>query len=495
MKDIKQKATKGVLWSAVGNWGNQITTFVVFIVLTRLLSPEAFGLVAMATVFTSFVSVFSEQGLGQAIVQRDHLEPEHLDTAFWTNMIVGSGLTVAGVLLSGLVANIYKEPALQPIVTALSITFLITALSSTQQALLQRELNFRVLSISNLIAAFIGGIIAIVMAVMGAGVYSLVAKTLITGLVFVVILWYVSPWHPRFRFSKVHFYDLFGFGVSMVGIRITNFLRTRLDDFLIGIFLGAEVLGYYTVAYRLGRLTLDMFTGVMGNVSISMFSRLQNDFDRLCQALYKVTGMAGLITFPIFMGLAVLAPDLIVALSGEQWLPSAPIMRILSLAGFTLSLQYFLAYLMISLGKPNRLFALNLIVTFVTAIAFLVSVSYGIAYVALAYAIVNISFYAVYVLVAHRMLPFDLRRYLIAGWAFFIPTLFMGGVVYLFNSYMLSTSLNLYIRLGLAVILGILVYTAIVFLFYRPIFMDLWVLMLSIIPLRLRKLPQTGTQS
>lgn len=494
MKDIKQKATNSAVWSAVGNWGNQITTFVVFVVLTRLLDPADFGLVAMATVFTSFMSVFAEQGLGQAIVQREHLEPEHLDTAFWTNMIMGSGLTLIGVLLSGLVANIYKEPTLQPIVAILSITFLITALSSTQQALLQRALNFRGLSISQLISAFIGGIIGIVMAVAGAGVYSLVAKTLVTGLVFVGILWYVSQWHPRFRFSKRHFRDLFGFGISMVGIRITTFMQTRLDDLLIGIFLGAEALGYYTVAYRLGRLTLDMFAGVMSNVSVSMFSRLQNDFDRLCMALYKVTGMAGLITFPIFMGLVVLASDLIVTLSGEQWLPSAPIMRILSLAGFTLSLQYFLAYLMISLGKPNRLFVLNLIVTIVTVIAFILSVSYGIAYVALAYAVVNVSFYAVYVFVAYRMLPFDLKRYLINGWRFLIPSLFMGGVVYLFNSYLSTTSLNLYIRLGSAIILGILVYTAIVFLFFRPIFMEMWSLMLSIIPLRLRNLPQTGVQ-
>lgn len=494
MNDIKRKATKSALWSAVGTWGNQITTFVVFIVLTRLLDPADFGLVAMGTVFITFMSVFAEQGLGQAIVQREHLEPEHLDTAFWTNMIMGSGLTFLGVLLSGVVANIYKEPALQPIVAALSITFLITAFSSTQQALLQRALNFRVLSLSQLIAAFIGGTIGIVMAVTGAGVYSLVAKTLVTGLVFVIILWYVSEWRPQFRFSKAHFRDLFGFGISMIGIRITTFLQMRLDDFLIGVFLGAEALGYYTVAYRLGRLTLDMFTGTMSNVSVSMFARLQNDFDRLCLALYKVSGIAGLITFPIFMGLAVLAPDLIVALSGEQWLPSAPVMRILSLAGFTISLQYFLAYLMIALGKPNRLFVLNLIVTFATSIAFILSVSFGIAYVALAYAVVHISFYTVYVLVAHRMLPFDLRRYLAAGWRFLIPTLFMGGIVYLFNSYLSTTALNIYIRLGLAIILGILVYTVTVFLFYRPIFMEMWGLMLSIIPLRLRKLPQAGTQ-
>ncbi|MBK7917793.1 MAG: oligosaccharide flippase family protein [Chloroflexi bacterium] len=216
---------------------------------------------------------------------------------------------------------------------------------------------------------------------------------------------------------------------------------------MIGIFLGAELLGYcYTVAYRLGRLVLDMFTGVMGNVALATFARLQTDGQRLRQALYKITSMAGLVTFPIFTGLIVLAPDLIVALSGEQWLPSAPVMRILSLAGFPLSLMYFLAYLMISLGKPDRLFLLSLVVTGTTAVAFFISAPLGIVYVAWAYALVNSAFFIVYVAVAHRMLAFELRRYLVDGWRFFIPSVVMGLIVYFTNVFLVSMPVGLYIR-------------------------------------------------
>jgi len=495
VQDIRQKATKGVAWTAVGNWGSQITTFVVFIVLTRLLRPEDFGLVAMATVFTSFVAVFAEQGLGQAIVQRDQLDPEHLDTAFWTNIILGAGLTGLGILLSGLVARIYNEPALQPVVAALSITFLLTALSSTQQALLQRTFNFRALSTRQLIAAVTGGTAGIIMAVTGAGVYALVGKTLITGLVGAIALWQASDWRPRLTYSRAHFHDLFGFGISMVGVRITIFFQSRLDDFLIGVFLGAEALGYYTVAYRLGRLVLDMFTGMMSNVAVTTFARLQNDHNRLRAALHKITGLASLITFPIFTGLAVLAVDLVMALSGPQWLPSVPAMRILSIAGFSLSLQYFLVYLIISLGKPNRLFFLNLIVTLVTAIAFVVSAQYGIVYVALAYTIVNISFFSVYLAVAHRLLPLDLRRYLVDGWRFLIPSLLMGGAVYLLNLYLATTPLNLYLRLVFSVLFGMLLYTAIIFFFYHAMFIELRQLLFSIGPFNRRVYPLTGRNS
>lgn len=477
----------------MGNWGNQITTLVVFVLLTRLLGPEAFGLVAMASVFTSFVAIFAEQGLSQAIVQREELEPKHLDTAFWTNVVIGFGLTLLGILLSGVVANIYNQPELQPIVALLSITLLLTALSSTQQALLQRSLNFRALAIRQLTASIVGGIVGIAMALMGAGVYALVGKSLTTGVVSVVVLWRASNWRPRFSYSKRHFRDLFGFGMSMVGVKTTNFIRTRMDDFLIGYFLGPEALGYYTVAYRLGRLTLDMFTSVMSSVAVATFARLQDDFDRLRAALYKFSSMAGLITFPIFVGLIVLAPELILALSGEKWLPSAAVMRVLSIGGFALSLQQFLAFLIISLGRPDRLFLLNTVVAVAIAVAFTISAQFGIIYVAFAYVIVNVAFYGVFLGVLNHMLPLNLRRYLIDSWRFMIPSVIMGIVAFLLNSHLYSIGLGLYLRLILAIAVAVAVYLALVYVLYRAAFVETRGLALSFIPLSRRTALQASS--
>lgn len=412
MDDIKQRATQGVVWNAVGNWGNQITSVVVFIVLTRLLEPTAFGLVGMATVFVAFVNIFAEQGLGQAIVQRQDLDPEHLDTAFWTNLVMGAGLTIFGILISSVVAKLYREPQLQPVVAALSFTFVITAFGSVQQALLNRELDIRSLAYQQLIAAVFGGIIGVVTALLGAGVFALVAKTLTTGLIGAIILWRAGKWRPNWRYSWGRFRELFHFGLNMVGIQIANFVRTRADDFLVGYFLGAQALGYYLVAYRLARLTLDMFTGAIGQVAISTFSRLQNETEQLRLAFIKVSRMAGLVTFPIFAGLMLLASDLIPLLSGEQWLPSVPVMQILSIAGFTLTMQFIISYLIIALGEPNRLLKVNLAGTVITVIAFVLSARFGILYVASAYTVVNVLMFWVYFITARRLLWFDLRQYL-----------------------------------------------------------------------------------
>jgi len=380
-------------------------------VLTRLLDPSAFGLVGMATVFVAFVSIFAEQGLGQAIVQRQDLNPQHLDTAFWTNLIIGAGLTIFGILISGVVARLYDEPQLQPVVAALSFTFVITAFSSVQQSLLNRELNIRSLAYQQLIAAVMGGIIGVVAALLGAGVFALVAKTLATGVIGTLILWRVGKWRPSWRYSWGHFLELFQFGMSMVGIQMTNFVRTRADDFLIGYFLGAEALGYYLVAYRLARLTLDMFTGAIGQVAISTFSRLQDNAEQLRLAFMKVSRMVGVITFPVFAGLILLAPDLILLFSGDRWLPSVPVMRVLSIAGFTLTMQFVISYLIIALGQPQRLLKINLAGTIITSVAFVFSARFGILYVAMAYSIVNVLMFGAYYVVSLRLLQFDLRQY------------------------------------------------------------------------------------
>jgi O-antigen/teichoic acid export membrane protein len=474
-----------VIWTTIGSWGNQITSLLVFVVLTRLLDPEAFGLIGMATVFTAFVGIFAEQGLGQAIVQRKELEAEHLDTAFWTNLAVGAGLTVIGVLLSGVVAYLYREPQLEPVVAALSITFLFTALKSTQQALLQRELDFRTLSIRQLAAAIVGGVIGILAAALGAGVYALVIRTLVTGLTEVFLLWKIGKWRPRLCYSKEHFQELFQFGMNMIGVRITNFFRRYSDNILIGYFLGAEALGYYMVAYRLARLFMDMLSSVIGQVAITTFARLQDDEVKLKQALTKVAKMVSLIAFPIFTGLVLLAPDLILLFSGEQWLPSVPVMRVLSLSGFTITMQIVLSYLMVGLGKPAQLLKINLVNTITIAIAFIISVQFGIFYVGVAYTFVSVLFFGFYLSAASRIIQFYYREYFTQ---ILWPTIacgIMGVSVYLVKQ-LFITNLTQSIAFTLIVLglMGIVVYSVSIFLLRPALLREVRELTFTVLPLR-----------
>lgn len=405
--NLREKAVKGVAWSAAQRWGNQAISFVVFFVLARLLQPEAFGLVAMAAVFTAFIQIFLDQGLSQAIVQRPNLEPDHLDTAFWFGILTGGLMTVIGISLSGQVAEIYDEPDLQPVVAWMSLTFLLTALSSTQMAILQRDLNFKALATRTLLASLCGGITGVSAAWMGYGVWSLVAKELVNAIVGVLTLWRISRWRPSFHISLHYFKDLFSFGINLVGIKIVGFFNQRSDDFLIGYFLGTASLGYYSMAYRLMSLVNGLMTGIAEQVAFSAFSRLQLQPDRLRQAFYQVTHFGILLAFPAFVGLVVLAPELITVLFSNQWLPSIPILQILALAGLVMAAMNANGYLLYAIGKPGWFLALMSLITLTNVTGFIVIANWGLVAIAAVFATTQYVYAPLYLWIVHRNFPLN----------------------------------------------------------------------------------------
>ena len=197
------------------------------------------------------MQIFLDQGFSVAIIQRKEVDAEHLDTAFWTTLAISILLTFLSMACAGQAADFFKQPQLIPIIRCLSISFAFSGLSSVQQAILERRLAFKSLAIRSLIAVIIGGIVGIVMAFLNFGVWSLVAQQLTNSLVQVLVLWRVSDWRPRLQFSAKHAKELFAFGVNISAFNIINFFNRRADDLLIGYFLGPVALGYYSVAYRL----------------------------------------------------------------------------------------------------------------------------------------------------------------------------------------------------------------------------------------------------
>ena len=166
------------MWTVLESWGRRIFSYVVFFTLARLLLPEDFGLIALATTFISFASIFATQGFTTALVQRSELEPEHLDTAFWSNLSLGVLFTLITVGSSGFIAKIYHQPKLKLVICWLSLIFIINAFKQVQEAVLTRQLCFKVLAIRSLVVSFIGGIAGIIAAFSGLGVWSLIVHNL-----------------------------------------------------------------------------------------------------------------------------------------------------------------------------------------------------------------------------------------------------------------------------------------------------------------------------
>lgn len=450
---LQQEAVKGVLWSGAQKWGVRIVSFLVMLILARLIAPESFGLVAYATVFTTFAQIFVDQGFSDAIIQFPNLEREHLDTAFWIAMMTGIALTLGSIAASSLIAGLFREPKLTPIIGWLSPIFILSALASVQESILRRELAFKSLTIRSMISTVSSGVVAVTMAFLGFGVWSLVAKLLVDGAVSVVALWQVSDWRPSFRMSLKHFKQLFTFGINILGGNFVDFLSTNADNFLIGYFLGPIPLGYYALAYNLLIVLTDLLVSVPNLVAFPIFSKLQNDPVRLKSAFYEVTQLQSIIAFPIFLGICAVAPEAVRVLYTDKWAACIPVIEVLMLSGIIRSATYFYSSIFRAAGKPSWRFGLYTLTAVLNVIGFATVVRLGILAVAISYVAVSYLLMPLYFWMIQVLIHVTIRSHLEQYFSAFVSSMAMVVVVIVCR-HLLGQSLPLTIRLVILVAMG-----------------------------------------
>lgn len=469
--NLQRRTARGATWALVDNWGRQLLQLAVFVVLARLLVPEDFGLVALAMVFVMLVALFVDQGLGDAIIQRRQLTHEHLDTAFWAALALGLLMTVAGVLLAIPIAALLNEPRLQPVLQGLSLVFIFTAFASVPMGVLRREMRFRSLAIRTLLSILVGGIVGVVMAVQGYGVWALVGQQLTAALMSVLVLWAASPWRPRLAFSIVHFRELFGFGANVVGSDLLLYLARYSDNFLVGTVLGTVALGIYSVGYRIMDAGNALLVGLARKVAFPALSRLQHDPARLTRAYIRMTRVTTAVVLPAYVGLALVAPELIQLVFGARWREAGPVAAVLFLVGPALALQGFGGSVLSAVGRPDMALRLRFVNTVTAIIGFAIAVSFGIVAVAVAF-----------VIRGYLMLPLQLymqRRYAGVPTGAFLSrlrgpvaaTALMAGAVLAVKAFVLppiGTALTLAAEIGV----GVVVYLLAIVLFDRTLVRD-----------------------
>jgi PST family polysaccharide transporter len=409
---LRARAIKGVAWTATSNWADQVARLVVFAILSRLLGPEAFGLVALAWVFIGLTDMIAEQGLVDALVQRTRLTPADLHTAFW--MTVGLGLVLMLLLMALAVpiATALDDDALAPVLVALALVIPIGSLSHVQRAILRRDLAFRSLALRTLVGVAVGSVVGVGAALLGFGVWSLVAQRLATQLAGTAVLWGVTPWRPRLVFDAARARELFAFGKHVVGFRLLNFYNANVDNFLIGAVLGPVALGFYTVGYRILRLVIQLTSNLIDSVAFPLYARLQDDPARFRRAYYKSSGFAALVAFPAFTLLLVLAPEIVPVLFGPKWSESIPVMQILAVLGIIRSVNYLNSSSLTALGKPSWRVVIVGITAALNTAAFLVAVRYSIVAVAAAATCVGLVVTPMSYWAMRRLVPYSVRRYL-----------------------------------------------------------------------------------
>lgn len=456
--NIKQKAIKGAMWTAIQNWVGQAGAFVVFFVLARLLQPEDFGLVALANVFLAFMQIFLEQGFAQALIQRDELEPEHLDTAFWTNVAIGVLLATLSFIAAEGIAYGFKQPELTPILRCFSCIFLISACRGTQQAILERQFAFKVIAVRSVLGIAVGGLVGIIMAVQGFGVLSLVGQQLTNELVGTLVLWKASDWRPKFKFSLTHFKELFKFGSNILVLNFIGFFNTRINDFLIGYFLGSVALGYYAISYRILQVLVQLLVRTTSTVSLPTFSRLTNDLERFRTAFYTITRLTSAIAFPVFAGMAVLAPELVALMFGQKWLPTVPLIQLLAISGILRSVSFFKSSVLVAMGRPVWTVRLKILSVVVNLIGFFISYPWGIFAVTAATVLRGLIVFPIGQWAIAKILSIPLRKYLKQFAVPLTSSLGMIAVLLIAKNYLMAEIEMKIFLLGINSLLGVITY-------------------------------------
>ena len=378
MDKLKTQGTKAFIWDFSGKMAMHGMGFVVSIFLARLLEPSDFGLVAMVMVIIGIAGIFSDVGLGSALIQRRRVLPIHYSSVFSFNVTIGALLTLLTFLAAPLIASFYNNQELIPLTQVISFSFVIGAFSAVQSTKLRKELNYALLTKVAFISSLISGIVGISLAFNGAGVWSLVVQSLTQGIVYNILIWSVSHWKPSVEFSLKALMQLWAFGFRMFLSGLLDTVFTRLDTIIIAKLFTPATLGYFNRAKSLDQMVITYSSGSLMSVLFPLLSKIKNDLPRFQNVIIKSLGIITFVTFFLLGGLYLVSHELIVLLFGEKWLQSVYYFQILVLSGFAYPISALLVNVLSSRGNSKAFLRLEIYKKIIAMLNLLVLYLWGI---------------------------------------------------------------------------------------------------------------------
>jgi O-antigen/teichoic acid export membrane protein len=408
---IPRTVVSGFGWKLLSQVTDQAARTIVALVLARLLSPRDFGLAGMAFVFTGIAFIFTDLSLGAALVQRKEIDERDRSTVFWTTSAFGLLCTIVGILASGSIARLFSEPAVKPLFMVISVTFVLIALSATQASLLTRDLAFRSLELREIVATLTSAVVAIALAASGFGVWAIIAQAVTMSSTSLIMLWSLSSWRPKFVFSFHSLRTLGGFGLKMFGSRLFGWVNLNADNLLVGKFLGPSSLGVYSVAYNVMLAPLSRITMPMGQVLFPALSQMQDDVPRVARGWLQTTKICAAVAVPAFLGMIIVAPDLVPVVLGSRWHETVPVLQLLCVAGLATFLQPIDGSLLQARGRAGTVLRFTAFSSVLNLTAFAVGLRWGIIGVAGCFAVSRTLLMPVNVLLACQSVGVSLREF------------------------------------------------------------------------------------
>lgn len=476
---LMSSATRGVFWSGISQFSTQLYQFIVMIILARLLLPEDFGIIGMAVIFTGLVQTINELGLSAAIIQKKNIDDNHLSTSFWISLLLGIILFITTVAISSDIADFFEKELIGPVVSVLSIGFVLGSFGIVHRSLLQKNIEFKKIAVTEISASVTSGTVSVILAFLGFGVWSIVFGTILNNFTRIVLLWKVCTWRPSMIFDLTSFKELFSFGAHVMGSQFLNYIDSNIDYLIIGKFLSATALGYYNLAYQLSTFPLTKISSIITNVTFPTFSIIQDDNDMLRYAYLKVIKYISTVTFPMLAGLFVVAPDFIPIVFGGKWTPMIMPLQILCVAGALKSVGTTVGSILLSKGRSDIQFKWNIFTAIVLPISILIGIRNGIIGVAIAITVVSCILMLVIQKIVNNLINLNFSDYFKALYPAITSSILVIISVLIFQNLTIYKHLDI-LSLVCSICLGIIVYIISMRMIYTDTFREIQILANSI---------------
>lgn len=358
---LKQKTFTGVSWSLVEQVLARGVNFIIGIILARLLSPTDYGLVGMLGIFLGISQIFIDGGLASALIQRKSPSDKDFSTVYIINMSMSIVLFAVLFFIAPYVAGFYDQPLMKPLLRVLAISLIIGSLSSVQSTLLSIRVDFKSKTYISILSSIISGSVGILCAYRGMGVWALVAQTIASSAALTVLTLLYVRWMPRLVFSKESFKNLFSFSSKVLAASLISTVYDNAYPMVIGKKFSAADVGQYTRAGQFPGIANGTITGALGKVAFPVFSKIQDDDERLITAYEKYIQISAFILFPILMGICGCAKPLVSFLLTDKWLECVPLMQILCFGIITNGITTINLNLLYVKGRSDYVLKLEII--------------------------------------------------------------------------------------------------------------------------------------
>lgn len=452
---LKEKTASGLFWGGLSNGVQQLLNLFFGIFLARILNAEDYGMVGMLTIFSLIAGSLQESGFIAALANKKNITHQDYNAVFWFSSGLSLCLYILLFLCAPLIADFYHTPELTPLARYSFFSFFIASLGTSQNAYLFRNLQVKQKTMSSIIGLIVSGIIGITMAYNGFSYWGIATQNLIYISTTTACYWYFSPWRPTLHIDLTPLKGMVSFSTKLLITNIFNHINNNLFSIILGKFYSEKEVGFFNQANKWNSMGYSFIAGMVTNIAQPTLVQVSDDKDRQLRIFRKMLRFTAFISFPLMLGLSLIAPDLIVIAITDKWIESARILQILSIGGAFIPLATLYTNLIISKGKSNIYMWNTICLGTLQLVSMLLLYPYGIYTMAAFYIAINISWLLVWQYFARREIHITLLMAIKDIFPFFIIALATISATYLITQNLSNIYLSMITKILVAAILYI----------------------------------------